>query len=380
MRVELRPLESGTPGQGLLLLKGWKGAMPSLKLSIQESQDQQFLQPDKTWSTKAHAFELASLEEADGQRFQVILDSAIIDPLLELPGSTQYLLTLEDAQGNQGQGVIKLSRDLMPSSAAGVAPSSNASSVLHTPPVAENTPEPASEPEVSSSPAPEAEPEPEPIPTPEVATPPAPESETSKRGPLLFLLLGLLLLVVVALGTWYWFSQNAENAESNPVAQESVEEDTPEEEESLTQEGSIETDEEDANTPAEEDMNESSTTSSAVPAPACSVEALEQQDELAFVQGCSEADMAAEELLSVIEAARDAEHCGIARRLYANRAIAGDANIALAYAREYDPASHQANACFAVADAETASYWYQVVLDNDPDNREAQARFEELGE
>lgn len=373
MRVELRPLASGTPGEGRLLLKGWEGETTSLQLSIQESQEQQFLHQGKTWSTKAHSFELASLEEADDQRLQVLLDSTIIDPLLELPGSTQYLLTLQDTQGTQDQGVIRLSRDLMPSSAAGSAPSTGGSSALHSPTVAETAPEPMPEPEVKAIPEPEADPEP--VQVPEVEVPPAPASEANKRGPWLFLLLGLLLLAAVAFGAWYWFSNNAGNAGADPVVQESVEE----EESNEAEEGPVEV-EEDADLPTEEAPAEETGSSSAGPAPACSIEALDEQDELAFVQGCSQADMTPEALLSVIEAARDAERCGVARRLYANRAIAGDATIALAYAREYDPAYHQASTCFTAADAETASYWYQIVLDTDPDNSEAQARFEELSE
>lgn len=372
MRVELRPLDSGTPGQGRLLLKGWKGATTSLQLTIQESQDQQFLHPGKTWSTKTHSFELARLEEADAERLQVVLDSTIIDPLLELPGSTQYLLTLQDAQGTKGEGVIRLSRDLMPSSAAGSTPSAAASTALHSPPVAEKTPEPAPEPELK------APPEPEPAP---VVEPPT-VSKASKRGPLLFLLLGLLLLAAVALGAWYWFSNNADNAGTEPVTQENIEEEDSFEEEEIVQEDN-DISEAEADLSSEENVqesiDESSTISPAGPAMACSIEALDEQDELAFVQGCSQADMTSEALLSVIEAARDANHCGIARRLYANRAIAGDATIALAYAREYDPAYHQANTCFSSADAETAGYWYQIVLDIEPENSEAQARFEELG-
>lgn len=384
MRVELRPLESGTPGQGRLLLKGWKGATTSLKLSIQESQDQQFLHPGKTWSTKSHSFELASLEEADAQRLQVLLDSTIVDPLLELPGSTQYLLTLQDDQGTQDQGVIRLSRDLMPSSAAGSAPAAGASSVLHSPaaPAMQEPPEP----EIKAPPEPEVEPEveTEPAQVPEVEVPPAPASQASKRGPLLLLLLGLLLLAAVAFGAWYWFSNNADMAGTGPAAQESVEEEeSVDEPESIKEDENIDGSEEDADVSSEEtiqeSIDESIAASPAGPAPACSIEALEEQDELAFVQGCSQAEVTPEALLSVIEAARDAEHCGIARRLYANRAIAGDANIALAYAREYDPVYHQASTCFTAADAETASYWYQIVLDIEPDNSEAQARFEELG-
>jgi hypothetical protein len=301
MRVELRPLESGTPGQGRLLLKGWKGATTTLQLTIQESQDQQFLHPDKTWSTKAHSFEVASLEEADAERLQVVLDSAIIDPLLELPGSTQYLLTLQDAQGTKGEGVIRLSRDLMPSSAAGSTPSAGASTALHTPPAVEKTPEPAPEPEpeIKAPPAPEPEPEPAPV----VETPPV--SKSSRRGPLLFLLLGLLLLAAVAFGAWYWFSNNADNAGTEPVIQENTEEEDSFEEEDIVQEEDNDVSEEEADVSSEENLqesidesiDESSAVSPAGPASACSIEALDEQDELAFVQGCSQADMATEALL-----------------------------------------------------------------------------------
>ncbi|MDP3535275.1 MAG: hypothetical protein Q8S08_07780 [Halomonas sp.] len=370
MRVELRPLESGTPGQGRLLLKGWKGATTTLQLTIQESQDQQFLHPGKKWSTKTHSFELARLEEADAERLQVVLDSTIIDPLLELPGSTQYLLTLQDAQGTKGEGVIRLSRDLMPSSAAGSTPSAAASTALHSPPVTDKTRDPVPEPE------PELKAPPKPEPVPVVETPPV--KKTSKRGPLLFLLLGLGLLAAVAFGAWYWFSNNANTTETEPTAQENIEEEGSFEEEEIVQ-ADNDVSEAETDLSSEENLQESSAESSAGPAMACSIEALGEQDELAFVQGCSQADMTSEALLSVIEAARDANQCGIARRLYANRAIAGDATIALAYAREYDPAYHQANTCFSSADAETAGYWYQIVLDIEPENSEAQARFEELG-
>lgn len=377
MRVELRPLESGTPGQGRLLLKGWEGATTTLQLTIQESQDQQFLHPGKTWSTKTHSFEVASLEEADAERLQVVLDSTIIDPLLELPGSTQYLLTLQDSEGTKSEGVIRLSRDLMPSSAAGTTPSTGASTALHSPPIVEKTPDPAPEPEIKAP----AEPEPEPEPAP-VAEPP-PVSKTSKRGPLLLLLLGLLLLAAVAFGAWYWFSNNANSVGAEPVTQESTEEEdsdiSEEETEASSEESVQESIDETIDTSADASADENSAESLAGPAMACSVEALGEQDELTFVQGCSQADMTSEALLTVIEAARDANHCGIARRLYANRAIAGDATIALAYAREYDPAYHQASTCFSAADAETAGYWYQIVLDIEPENSEAQARFEELG-
>ena len=80
-------------------------------------------------------------------------------------------------------------------------------------------------------------------------------------------------------------------------------------------------------------------------------------------------------MLGIIQAAREAGKCSIAQRLYANRAQAGDVPIALAYAQEYDPAGYKENACFK-ADAATAAYWYQAVLDKDKDNAQALARLE----
>ena len=54
-----------------------------------------------------------------------------------------------------------------------------------------------------------------------------------------------------------------------------------------------------------------------------------------------------------------------------------DVPIALAYAQEYDPAGYKENACFK-ADAATAAYWYQAVLDKDKDNAQALARLKDL--
>ena len=83
-------------------------------------------------------------------------------------------------------------------------------------------------------------------------------------------------------------------------------------------------------------------------------------------------------LLAIIEAAKDAKKCGVAQRLYANRAQGGDVKVALAYAREYDPQEHKPSECFKTADADTAAYWYDTVLQNDPGNQKAKQRLEEL--
>ncbi|WP_426236804.1 hypothetical protein [Pseudomonas sp. TWP3-2] len=98
----------------------------------------------------------------------------------------------------------------------------------------------------------------------------------------------------------------------------------------------------------------------------------------AFVQTCIKAAPDSAKLLEIINQAKAGKHCGVAQRLYANRAQAGDALIANAYAREYDPKYLKASECFPTADNATAAYWYETILTQDPNNAEAKQRFEEL--
>ena len=79
-----------------------------------------------------------------------------------------------------------------------------------------------------------------------------------------------------------------------------------------------------------------------------------------------------------VPVAKDAKRCGVVQRLYAHKAQSGDAAIAYAYAREYDPAHYSSGGCIEAADAETAMYWYEIAVNNDPDNQDASQRLEEL--
>jgi hypothetical protein len=113
-------------------------------------------------------------------------------------------------------------------------------------------------------------------------------------------------------------------------------------------------------------------------AQACTLESMNSLPELTFVQTCIKAAPDSAKLLEIINQAKAGKHCGVAQRLYANRAQAGDALIANAYAREYDPKYLQASECFPTADNATAAYWYETILTQDPNNAEAKQRFEEL--
>ena len=79
----------------------------------------------------------------------------------------------------------------------------------------------------------------------------------------------------------------------------------------------------------------------------------------------------------MIENAKKMNACGVAQRLYANKAQSGNAEIAFAYAKEYDSAFSKGEGCFKL-DKETALYWYETGLVADPNNTEAKKRIEEL--
>ena len=154
----------------------------------------------------------------------------------------------------------------------------------------------------------------------------------------------VLLALIAAAAAWWWFNQKAQPA---PQEQPAVPE-----------------------TPAP------------APAPAgatpCTLESMQSQPELAFVQACIQNKPDSATVLEVIKQAKANNHCGVAQRLYANRAQGGDIEIASAYAREYDPKYLQPSECFKAPDNATAAYWYETILGFDENNAEAKARFEEL--
>jgi hypothetical protein len=96
-------------------------------------------------------------------------------------------------------------------------------------------------------------------------------------------------------------------------------------------------------------------------------------NELAFIQSCLKTKPEPKQILEIIASAKQANKCAIAQRLYANQAQGGNVEIALAYAEEYEKGS----SCFQ-ADKETAIYWYETALSNDPNNATAKEKLEAL--
>lgn len=329
IKVDVLPLSENTPGQGWLRISGWTGASEGLEYSLQSSQSRDFLHPGKQWTNVAHWFQLSGLAPAEGaDALQAQIGPELIDPLLAASGSANFRITLNNpGQGQSEASMVRLDKQLLTSIAwTGV-----------------KAPEPAAPPAPQAVHAPEPAPVVEaPVPTveaPDIADPvPAPVA-----GPAIApakknrWLLPLLLIVLLALGGGiWWFMQ-----QSKPAV---IDQPTP-----------------------PTDLGQP-----------CTLESMQGQAELAFVQSCLQKAPDSAALLEVINVAKANKHCEVAQRLYANRAQNGDLQIATAYAHEYDPKYHQASECFKEPEAATAAYWYETILGFDPTNADAKQRYEEL--
>ena len=329
-RPELRPSASGRPGYAVLVLTGWETENIQIgaraEVCIQRNQDQRFLGDGRQWTASQTWHQVSLSEEVVADTVVLALDPVVVDPLVENPQMTYQVQIRIDAEN--GIGVMRIREGVLSSHAAGqsVSPVSHVSQSVVKP-----EPEPALV---------EVAPIPEPVIVP----------ETKKSNKLLLIALALVLLVA-GVGLFAWLKMNQE-----PVA---------------------------VATPSSESVTESSNPAPVVAAtpaepPACSAEALATvKDDLIFIQSCLKTNPDSTQVLSVIEAAKKANRCDLAQRLYAFKGQSGDIPVALAYAKEFDPASF-AIGCFKTADKETAIYWYEVVLSKDANHSEAKARLDAL--
>ncbi|GEN26488.1 hypothetical protein HVA01_01340 [Halovibrio variabilis] len=377
-KIELRPLSDPKPGVGQLVIIGGNVTGEGMSVDIQRNQDEHFLQDNGQWGSHPFKFQLPALEtDADGN-LTAVVDKQVVDPLLENPHATNMARFYGPDGAELGSARIKLARDLLPSGASGSTPSLEAGTAIHTP-----EPPPAPEP----APAPVPEPAPtDPAPEPAAAEPEPPEATKAGSRRWLWLALAILLLVTI-LGAAAWFGLAARDDE--PSASETVQEEIQPEEETSEPEPEPEPEEEPEEETANEAAAETNDVEPAEPSPEeppavvaaapCSLQRMDEQGELAFIQGCTAADgEAAAAILDVIDEALANEHCGIARRLYAHEALNGDVQAALGYARQFDPEQHSPSACFPAPDAETAIFWYQTAQGIDAENTEASQRLEAL--
>ena len=401
MLAKIIATDPAVPGEAQLLirLRGVTDLVESLEFALLNNQ-QNYLQEGDQWSPAPHWFSISGgypLQSGSGFR----VGAAIVDPLLVNQSPIQLHVKL--ASGEDRHTTLQVAREaVLPSSARGEVGEYGGSSVISTPvveapqvpelapvgvPVEIELPAFSAEPEPEPEPEVEAEPEPVPVATPlPMASTAAPKSKTPLilGGVVLLLLLGALI---------FWFSRPADAPSAAAPVTDSIADTAAE----PVTDPTAETTAEPVTGPTAETAAKPVTDPTAETAAelvaaepvvneasgeatddGCSATNLATKSELAFVQACIAEQPPTDALLAVIQNAKSAQKCGVAQRLYANRAQGGDSKVALAYAREYDPKFHQSNDCFKEADNATAAYWYDTALQVEPDNAEAKQRYEEL--
>ncbi|TNG95507.1 hypothetical protein FHQ28_06580 [Pasteurellaceae bacterium USgator11] len=325
LRIELK---ESRPGYAQFSAANWKGGS-EVEVSIQRSQDHHYFAQGNQWNTEPVWHRVTQLSVVDGI-LQGELGPWLVDALVQQNANVQYQMMVRDTHAVDDvvtdRGVLKMVGNILASSASG--DTSRVSDIRHEPTTVAPTMPIIEEPEPIAV-APEVMTE-APLATEAVAMP---VTETEKPKSKLGLLIGGLLLLILAVAAAWFFllsDKSDKSAEATEVKPSELS--------------------------------------------ACSIQA-GSDDEIAFLQRCLKSNPDDSQILALIAEAKKANKCGIAQRLYANKAQGGNAAIAVAYAKEYETAT--TNGCFS-ADKETAIYWYETALEADPNNAEAKARLQEL--
>jgi len=340
-RPELKPSLTGRPGFATLVLTGWESESIEIgaraEVCVQRNQDQRYLGEGRQWTTSQTWHQVSLSDEPTAESVKLSLEPVVVDPLVENPQMTYQIQIRIGSE--HGVGVIRIREGVLSSHAAG----QSVSPVAH----------------VSQAPVEPLVPEPAPI---ELAPAPEPvvpiENKKSNKLPLIGL---FILLLLIGVGWFAWMQLKTEPATTtpNPIVAEAP-----------------------TATPVAAPVVAPPPVPAAPPAPveppACSAEAMAKvKDDLMYIQSCLKTNPDSVQVLAVIDAAKKSNRCDLAQRLYAFKGQAGDIPVALAYAKEFDPASFTLG-CFKAADKETAIYWYEVVLSKDANHAEAKSRLEAL--
>jgi hypothetical protein len=339
-RPELKPSLTGRPGFATLVLTGWESESIEIgaraEVCVQRNQDQRYLGDGRQWTTLQTWHQVSLSDEPTAESVALSLEPVIVDPLVENPQMTYQIQIRIGSE--HGVGVIRIREGVLSSHAAG----QSVSPVAH---VYQASVEPLV-------------PEPAPIelvPAPEPVLPI--ENKKSNKLPLIGL---FILLLLIGVGGFAWMQIKTEPATTpNPV---------------VAQAPTVAP----VAAPVVAPLPVPAAPPAPVEPPACSAEAMAKvKDDLMYIQSCLKTNPDSVQVLAVIDAAKKSNRCDLAQRLYAFKGQAGDIPVALAYAKEFDPASFTPG-CFKAADKETAIYWYEVVLSKDANHVEAKSRLEAL--
>ena len=348
LRIEL---EGDKPGIAKFLAQKWSGSA-DIDILIQRNQDGYYLSGLNQWGPEKNWHTITSMS-VENEQLTGLIGEWLVDSLLSQENSVRFLAEIRDKQNQSytDRGVLNIAETVFPSSALITSPAifdeieqntfepdkvaSNLVESDDSQPVEPETEEQTIglENEVIAEPEMEIESEIEVTPTPTITqqavSAPQPTKVKSKLGLIIIIFVILLTLAGIGFAVWYFlFSQD-----KNPLT-------------SLTQSNSQ-----------------------------CNV-ANAITDDLSFIQQCLQSKPNTDAVIDVINQAKQANKCNIAQRLYANQSLL-NAKVALLYAKEYDMKFYQDNQCFK-ADKETAIYWYETSLNNDPNNSLAKERLAEL--
>ena len=329
------------PGYAIIALEGSSiESAGDLSFSIARNQDGRFLGANGQWEPSETWHEPQD-QQIEGGIVRCWVGTLIVDALLANP-QMQYRILVKGME-DTFQGIMRLGTELYPSTARMASPVA----------AAPTPPEPVAD-EVAPEVASEVTPDPIPEPTPE---PPPPTPPPKKNKFLLPLILGLVLLALIGAGLW-WFLFAADQPGAETVAP------------STSTEQPI-------NVAEPEVVAEPDSLATAAP---CSVDALDQtDDDIAYLQRCVQSAPSTEQVFEVIAAGKAAQKCDLIQRLYAHAAQTGDSAVALAYAKEFDPLTFSGG-CFNAPEPETAVYWYELYLQQKPDDTAIAARAKSLKE
>lgn len=353
LRLELKPSPTG-PGYAVLTVLGWKEGTANIEAAVQRNQDSRYLDESGNWTTHPVWHDVSVLEQ-NGDSLSGEMGPWLVDPLMANP-QVAYMFELRNAEAKD-KGVLRMVGQLLSSQAAGNSVRQESRTRHEQSPQPTPTPSPTLTPTVTPTPVIETPTVIAPVPpvtsstttapitNPSTGTPPPPPpppiSAPVKKSRMLPLVLVLLLLLPLLGGAAWYFGLLPGLGIALPTTAANA-------------------------------------TSDAKDEGVCGVSAMSDAEDLAFVQSCVKSSPSSEQVMAVIEAAKQAERCNIVQRLYAHKAQGGDTKIAFAYAREYDPDSFKDGGCIKSADAETAAYWYEIVVANDPSNEVAKQRLEQL--
>ncbi len=316
IKVELSPEtlnpERRRPGYALLRLSGWEHAPNESQLTIQRSQDGKFLDLNGQWQPTPiwHPLKEMTIDQNGslcGDVMPVLVDPLIADPKMK------YKVEIK-ADGAKQQNVIRIASGVLASSATGeraLVSETGAGFFATELPKSELKTKLADKADSVQAKGPEP-----------VQEPGARLGDRQVKPRRLWpLIVSIAVFVVLLSGAgvaWWrgWFP--FDDKVIDPIA--------------------------DRNKKSEEKPEEKD----------------EKTTDLELLQRFLKTNPTSEQVLDKAEA-WEKEHCDAMRRLMVHGAQkSSDPNIAFAYAQKYDPATFQKGGCIAEADADSATYWYEI--------------------